>query len=335
MGRRRYFLFRSVQTVFLLWLIITFLFFFFRLMPGDFIDLMLYEGIPPETAEKLIERWGLNDPLYVQYFNYITNLLTGDAGFSLQSRTSVWSFVSMKIFNTFILVAPGITVGYLIGAGVGTLLGIKRGTMFERVGLVVSVFLGTLPIFFVGIILIAVFSVGFDWLPSSGMMSPVNAGKWSDAPWWRPYFTRDFALHYILPFTAIVIRYINTPALVMRTSVVEVLGQDFIDYQRVTGLPRYNRVKHLAKHASLPALTLYPVAMTRALSGLVLLEVVFNWPGVGQALVNAVLFRDFAVVQFIFLLLAVFILLGNWGVDVLYGVIDPRVSVEGGNSSAE
>jgi peptide/nickel transport system permease protein len=331
MSRRRYFAIRSLQTVFLLWLIITFLFFFFRLMPGDYIDLMLYEGIPPKTAEQLIEAWGLNEPLYVQYFNYITNLATGDAGFSLQTRTSVWSYVSKKIFNTFILVAPGITLGYVLGSAIGTLLGIKRGTRFERVGLVVSVFLGTLPIFFIGIILIAVYSMGLNWLPSSGMLSPASGGAWVDMAWWRPYTSGDFALHYILPFTAIVLRYINTPALVMRTSVVEVLRQDFIDYQRVTGLPRFNRIKHLAKHASLPALTLYPVAMTRALSGLVLLEVVFNWPGIGQALVQAVLFRDFAVVQFIFLLLAAFILLGNWGVDILYGVIDPRVSVEGGN----
>ena len=328
MSRRRYFVYRSIQTVFLLWMIITFLFFFFRLMPGDFIDLMLYEGIPPETAQALVRKWGLDQPLHVQYISYIANLLTLDAGFSLGARGPVWDFVQMKIFNTFILVAPAITLGYIIGAVLGTILGSKRGTQIERFGIVGTVVMGTLPIFFLGIIMIVIFSSWLNWFPSSGMLSPINAGKFEGLEWWRPYTSQDFALHYILPFSVIVLRYINTPALVMRTSVVEVLGQDFIHYQRITGLPKFNRYRHLAKHASLPALTLYPVAMTRALSGLVLLEVVFNWPGIGQALVQAVLGRDFAVVQFIFLLLAIFILLGNWAIDMLYSYIDPRVTVE-------
>jgi peptide/nickel transport system permease protein len=328
MSRRRYFAYRTIQTAFLLWLIITFLFFFFRLMPGDFIDMMLYEGIPPETAQQLVEKWGLDEPLYVQYFEYIANLATGDAGFSLKAREPVWDYVKMKIFNTFILVAPAITLGYIIGAALGTVLGSKRGTTVERLGIAGTVLMGTLPIFFLGILLIVVFSSWLNWFPSSGMLSPINAGNFQGMAWWRPYTSQDFALHYILPFVTIVLRYINTPALVMRTSVVEVLGQDFIHYQRITGLPKLTRYRHLAKHASLPALTLYPISMTRALSGLVLLEVVFNWPGIGQALVQAVLGRDFAVVQFIFLLLAVFVLLGNWAIDILYGYIDPRVSVE-------
>ncbi|WP_255197437.1 ABC transporter permease [Halorarius litoreus] len=328
MSRRRYFVYRSIQTVFLLWMIITFLFFFFRLMPGDFIDMMLYEGIPPETAQELVRKWGLDQPLHIQYINYIANLLTLDAGFSLGARAPVWDYVQMRIFNTFILVAPAITLGYIVGAIIGTILGSKRGTRIERFGIVGTVVMGTLPIFFLGIVMIVIFSSWLDWFPSSGMLSPINAGAFEGLPWWKPYTSGDFAIHYILPFTVIVLRYINTPALVMRTSVVEVLGQDFIHYQRITGLPKLNRYRHLAKHASLPALTLYPIAMTRALSGLVLLEVVFNWPGIGQALVQAVLGRDFAVVQFIFLLLAVFILLGNWAIDLLYSYIDPRVTVE-------
>jgi peptide/nickel transport system permease protein len=327
MSRLRYFIARSLQTVFLLWLIITFLFFFFRLMPGSYLEFMLFEGIQPETIEELERKWGLNEPLYVQYFAYMTNLLTLDAGFSLQTTGPVWEYVNTRIFNTFILVAPGITLGYILGAGIGTFLGTKRGTNIERIGISMTVFLGTLPIFFLGILFILVFSSNLGWFPSSGMLSPGLSVEYQDAAWWERYTTTDFLWHYILPFSVIVIRYINTPALIMRTSVVEVLGQDFVKFQRISGLPKTKRFRHLTKHASLPVITLYPISMTRALSGLVLLEIVFNWPGIGATLVQAVLRRDFAVVQFIFLILAIFILLGNWVVDIVYGYVDPRVTV--------
>jgi len=114
----------------------------------------------------------------------------------------------------------------------------------------------------------------------------------------------------------------------MRTSVVEILGQDFAYFQRATGLPKINRMKHLAKHASLPVITLYPVSMTRAIGGLVLLETVFNWPGIGLALIEAVLDRDIPVVQFVFFLVAAFVVFGNFVVDIVYGYIDPRISID-------
>jgi peptide/nickel transport system permease protein len=119
----------------------------------------------------------------------------------------------------------------------------------------------------------------------------------------------------------------------MRTSVVEVMGQDFIYYHKVTGLPYISKLKHIGKHAILPVITLYPVSMTRAISGLVLIELVFNWPGIGFALVQGVLQRDFPVVQFVFFITAAMVVIANFGVDLLYGIIDPRISVEGDDVS--
>ena len=115
----------------------------------------------------------------------------------------------------------------------------------------------------------------------------------------------------------------------MRTSVVEVSGQDFAYYHRVKGLAKSTQLHHIMKHASLPVITLFPVSMTRAIGGLVLVELVFNWPGVGSFLVDAVLFRDFPVVQFVFFLVAIWVILGNYVVDIVYGIIDPRVAVGG------
>ncbi|KAB1190437.1 ABC transporter permease subunit [Haloferax sp. MBLA0076] len=328
MSKSKFIVVRSLQVVVMMWLILSFLFFFFRLMPGSFEDIMMFQGVRPEQIEVFRQKWGLNDPLYVQYYRYIVNFATGDVGMSLRVRQPVWEVVKMRIFNSFILIAPGITLGYIIGSIVGTLIGTNRGSRFERFGVMATIFIGTLPVFFLGILMIIVFSGWLGWFPSSGMLSQLNAGQFDGQEWWRPYTSRDFMMHYILPFSVIAIRYTNLPSLIMRTSVVEVSGQDFIYYHRVTGLSKLAQLRHIAKHASLPVITVYPISMTRALGGLVLLEVVFNWPGIGFTLVQSVLMRDFPVVQFVFFIVAAFVLLGNFGIDIIYGIIDPRVSVD-------
>lgn len=311
----------------MLWLVLTFIFFFFRLLPGSFAEIMMFRGASPETVAAFEAKWGLNDPLYIQYLRYISNFIAGDVGTSLQFRQPVWEFVKIKIFNSFLLVAPAITFTYIVGSLIGGYLGEKRGTSVEKLGLPPVVFSGAFPEFFIAIVLIIIFAGWLNLVPTSGMFGFQSVERFSDAPWWRPYLTLDFAHHYILPFTAVVFRYLYLPVLIMRTSVVEVLGQDFFFYHRMTGIPGRSRMRHLLKHASLPVITLYPVSMTRAIGGLVLIEIVFNWPGIGYALVQGVLSRDFPVVQFVFFLVAAFVIIANFGVDVIYGVIDPRVSV--------
>ena len=324
----RYVVSRLLQTVIMLWAILTFLFFFFRFMPGDFADIMLFQGASEEAVENFTERWGLDDPLYVQYTNYIMNFMTGDVGVSLRTQQPVWDTVKMPLFNSFILIAPAITVGYVIGGILGTLFGTNRNTRLERFGIIGTVFIGTVPIFFLGIVFIAIFSGWLGWFPSSGILSPIKSDQFADAAWWRMYVSQDFLWHYTLPFVVIAIRYANFPTLIMRTSVVQVLNQDFVYYQRITGISKLRRNLHIARHASLPVITLYPISMTRAVGGLVLLEVVFNWPGIGRELVEAVLQRDFPVVQFVFFLVAALVIIGNFLIDIIYGVVDPRVSVD-------
>jgi peptide/nickel transport system permease protein len=327
MSRARYLVLRSLQTVVLLWAILTFLFFFFRLMPGSFVDIMMYQGASPEAVAAFKQKWGLDEPLYVQYWNYLMRFLQLDLGTSLQFRQPVWEYVKMRIFNTFLLVAPGITVAYLIGTLIGTVQGVTRGSVFERYSTIPVIMVGTFPLFFTSIVLIIVFAQTLNWFPTSGMMSS-GIGRFSEnAAWWRPYLTVDFLKHYTLPFVAVILRFLYLPSLVMRGSVLDVLGQDFIEYHRITGLSKAVRYRHIMKHSFLPVITLYPAAMVRALGGLVLVETVFNWPGIGAALVQAVIFRDFPVVQFVFFLTATWVILANYAVDVLYSVVDPRVSL--------
>jgi peptide/nickel transport system permease protein len=325
MSKLRYLVKRGLQTVFMLWLVLTFLFFFFRLLPGDFTDLMVFRGASQETVEQFRQNWGLDNPLHVQYINYMENFLQGNFGTSLQFREPVWEYVRMRIFNSFILVAPAVTLAYFVGGVLGGYIGTKRGSKLEKYAIPPLVFLGSIPEFVTAIFLIIIFAGVFGLFPTSGMFSYGLQAQF--ATWWGPYLTVDFLSHYVLPFAAVMMRYAYLPVLIMRTSVVEVKGQDFFFYNKMTGLPGAKRLRHLLKHSSLPLITLYPVSMTRAIGGLVLVETVFNWPGIGYTLVQAVLSRDFPVVQFVFFLVAAWVIIANFAVDLFYGIIDPRVSV--------
>jgi peptide/nickel transport system permease protein len=322
---KRYVLVRSIQTVFTLWLVLTALFVMFRSMPGDFTAQMAVAGANQEALAALRAKWGLDQPLYVQYWRYISNLAQGNLGESPVYRVPVWEFVKMRIFNTFILVAPAMTFTYILGAFIGTIAGSKRGSRLEKLGLIPVIGAGSFPAFFISIVLIVVFASWLNLFPTSGMLS---AGGSEAGTWWGPYVTPDFGIHYVLPFVAVVCRYLFIPSLIMRTSVVEVMGQDYTEYHRLTGLPTGKRLRHVAKHASLPVITIYPVSLARALGGLVLVETVFNWPGIGFTLVEAVLGRDYPVVQFVFFVVAAFVIISNFLIDLLYGVIDPRIRVE-------
>jgi len=331
MNKQQYLIYRCLQTVFLIWLVVTFLWFFFRLLPGSFSDIMLQSGADPETVQAFREKWGLDDPLYVQYFQYIVNFVQLDMGTSVQHNEPVFEYVRMKIFNSIILVAPAITASYIFGSVYGLLLAVKRGSKFERYGVIPFIAISSVPRFFLGIVFIVLFAGGvFQLLPAGGMIGMGTYQQFDS--WWRPYLTVSFFRHWILPFTVVAIGYTFLPLLTMRTSVMETLGQEFISYRRMRGIPKGERLKQVAKHSILPVLTIYPISMTRAIGGLVVIETVFNWPGMGFALLQAVLSRDYPVAQFVFALMAIIVIIANFGVDILYGWIDPRVSVSDGAS---
>ena len=327
MGNKRYYLVRIGQIFFLLWFILTLLFFFFRLLPGDFTSIMTFQGASQETVQAVREQWGLDDPLHIQYLRYMENFLQGNVGKSVTNNEPVIEYIRMRMFNTFILVAPAVTIGYILGSLLGTLFGMARGSKFEEYGLIPVIFAGSFPSFFIALIMVIVFATILGWFPTSGIYSYEVLGQYDH--WWGVYTSESFLHHYLLPFSTIVLRYLYSPTLIMRTSVVDTMSQDFTFYHRITGLDRTDRMKHIMRHSILPVITLYPVSMTRAIGGLVLIETVFSWPGIGQALVQAVLNRDYPVVQFVFFLVAAFVVIANFAVDILYGIIDPRVTVSG------
>jgi peptide/nickel transport system permease protein len=181
----RYFIVRTIQSLFTIWFIITFLFFVFKLMPGDFATLMLLGGAGEESIAAFREQWGLNDPIHIQYLAYLSNLLQGNFGTSIVYRKPVISFVGSAIFNSFILVAPGITIAYILGSAFGLVTGTNRGSLLEKYGIVPIILLGAIPAFFTSILLILIFSVKLGLLPTSGMISSETEALLRDSAWYE------------------------------------------------------------------------------------------------------------------------------------------------------
>lgn len=326
MSRIQYYFNRLIVTIVLIFAVMTFLFFAFRLMPGDYALVLAGEGADQETIAEIRAKWGLDEPLYVQYYTYMTNMLTGDAGISRRTGDPVWDTVAPALANTLILALPAIIMAFLIGALYGGVMGNLPGSRFEKYGIFPPTIFGTTPDFFLGIILLVIFSAWLSFFPSGGMAG-IETYRAIDNHW-ELYFTRDFMMHYILPFLTILLKYLYYPTLIMRGSVVEVKGQEFATYQRLVGLRGWMRFKDTLKHASLPVITVVPAVTATSISGQVLIEIVFNWPGIGQLLFDAVLMRDTPVIQLLFLVIAVWIILGNFVVDILYTLIDPRITYE-------
>lgn len=321
-----YYIRRLIVSVLLIFAIATFLFFAFRLMPGDYASLIAGEGADPDTMDELRASWGLDRPLHVQYYHFITNMATGDAGTSHVSREPVVSYVAPRLANSLILVLPGIVTAFVLGSLYGALMGTSVGSWLEQYGLFPPTIIGTTPQFFIGILVLFVFSQVVGIFPSGGMVSR-DTYLVIDSHW-EIYLTRDFWYHFTLPFLTVVLAFLYYPALVMRGSVVEVRGQEFINYQKMLGMGKRRRFRHIVKHASLPVITLLPTLSATSISGLVLIEVVFNWPGIGLLVFSSVLARDTPVIQFVFLIIAIWIVVGNFIVDILYTVIDPRITYD-------
>lgn len=324
----RYLVTRVAVSVVLLFLILTFLFILFRSLPGTYADVLVAEGIPPDDARALEEQWGLHDPLYIQYYRYIVNFIMLDPGISFASGRPVTDVVRMPLLHSALLVGPAITFVYVAGAIAGVVFGSKKGTPLDKFGALPAIFTGMIPEFFTSILLLVIFASWLGWFPSFGMLQAETYRLYSDAPWWRRYLTLDFAHHYILPFSAIVLRFLYFPTLLMRTETVENLNSPHMAYHRMKGLPAFNRYKHLAKNSILPIITMYPLSLTQAIGGLVLVEVVFSWPGMGFLLVESVFSRDYPVVQFVFFLIAAAIVVSNVVVDFVYTLIDPRIEID-------
>ena len=310
---------------------------FVHMIPGDPVTIMAGErGISAERHAQVRAERGLEKPLYQQYFRYVNGVLHGDLGISLKSRIAVWDEFVPRFKATLELGICAMLFAIAVGIPVGVLAAVKRGSIFDHTAVGISLTGYSMPIFWWGIMLIMLVSVQWDLTPVSGRVSdtvflddslPLTGFMLIDTLiWGEPDDFKDAVMHMILP--AIVLGTIPLAVIVRmtRSSMLEVLGEDYIRTARAKGLSRMRViVVHALRNALLPVITVIGLQVGTMLAGAILTETIFSWPGLGRWLMDALQRRDYPVVQGGVLLVAIMIILVNLLVDVLYGVVNPRI----------
>ncbi len=298
------------------------MFFIFRLMPGNPIGLILEQyNLTPEAAQRLIHLWGLDKPVWQQYLIYIKNLLKGDMGISYVYNAPVSSVIfSRKLLNTLALLISAHGMALLIGMILGVWAAWRRGTPIDIGTLVTALVLYTIPVFWLGLMLLMMFAVHVHWFPLSGTITPARSYK--DIL----QYIGDYLWHLTLPMISITLIRLGGDFLIMRNTMINVVREDYITTAIAKGLPEKIVVwKHAARNALLPIVTMAGLDMAFVVSGAVLTETVFGWDGIGKLTYEAAINRDYPVLQGLFFILVVVVLLANFLTDLMYAYLDPRV----------
>lgn len=325
MGKTSFVIRRTLQLIVTFWAVGTVLFGLFRLMPGDPTSYVVSSQMTQEARRQIIESYGLNEPLYIQYIKFLQNLAVFEFGQSFHSKAPVKDVILTYLPNTLILMLTAFVIAYALGITLGVLAGWYRGSRFERSTVITALVARSVPTFYVGLIVLWIFGAGLNVIPMSGMTS---AGAGHDS-FWGMVFSVDFLKHLAAPALVLGYYFMGYPLLIMRSSMLEVLSEDFIDVCRAKGLKeRTIMFKHAARNALLPIVTAAAIALGYAVGGSVLIETVFAWPGIGREMVRAVLRRDFPVAQGTFMVLAGTIIILNFVADLAYGYLDPRVTYD-------
>jgi len=282
--------------------------FVFVRVTGDPTVLLVEPGASKEDMEAIRTQFGLDQPLWVQYWSFITNLIRGDFGKSFYYRTPVFELYLSRLPNSLLLALAAMAFSLLIGIPSGIMAAVRVNRWWDSAGKVFALLGLSLPSFWVGLLLILFFSVYLGWLPSSG------AGT---------------ALHIVMPAFALGWYFAAAHMRLTRSSMLEVLGSEYVKLARIKGLPEALVIaKHAFKNALIPVLTLAGINLVVMVNVAVVVETVFAWPGIGRLLYEGVAFRDFPVVQATVLLGGAMIVIVNFLVDILYAVIDPRIRYE-------
>lgn len=310
-------------------------FFMIHLIPGDPAEMMLGERASVESLKQLREQLGLNEPLYVQYGLFMSRLVRGDLGRALRTNEKITTEIIQRFPATIELSLAAI----LIATGVGMLAGIISATrqysIFDYLSMVVSLIGVSMPIFWLGLVLMIIFSLHLGWLPLSGRLSyfieletitnlyvvdSILTGNWTAL--------KDAVWHLIMPAFTLSTIPMAIIARITRSSMLEVLRQDYIRTAKAKGLsPLTVYFKHGLKNAMIPVITVIGLQFGILMGGAILTETIFAWPGIGNWILNAVYARDFNAVQGGTMLVATVFVLINMVVDILYAWVNPRIKV--------
>ncbi len=322
-GLRAFILRRLVQMVITLWVLTSILFFMFRLLPGDPTLMYIDAGLPQEAQQQIRAQFGLDKPLFEQYAIYFGNTLHGEFGRSFYYRTPVGDVIGDKLVATVLLMGTSVVVAFVLGVVGGTLLAWKRGSKTEILGLITALIFRSAPEFWTGLMALMVFSYWLGWFPVGGM----NTVGQELSNFVQKYLSLDFLWHLTLPVLVAAGYYLATPLLIMRNSMLEVVGEDFVEMARAKGLPeRTVMFRHAMRNALLPVVTVLTLMIGFAVGGQVLIETIFRWPGMGREMVLSVQRHDYPVAQASFFILGVIVVTMNFVTDLVYGWLDPRIT---------
>jgi peptide/nickel transport system permease protein len=313
---------RAFYSVITLWLLTTVVFAMVRLT-GDPVAMKAEAGADAAYVAQLKHDWGLDRPLYRQYLGFIGNLLRGDFGHSFEKSLPVRDIYFERLPNSLKLGFAAFAISIVLGVPSGMLSALRVNTWWDRAGKLVALFGLSMPGFFVGLVLIIVFGVQLHWLPVLGKGS--SAFVWSD-PWtWATFWFRDWA-NLVMPAFALGWYFSGAMLRITRSGMLDVLGSDYIKLVRLKGVPeRMVVAKHALKNSMIPVLTFAGLNLLIMVNVAVVIEVIFNWPGVGQLLYDGLSNRDFPMVQGVVLMSGLMIVILNFAIDVMYGYVDPRI----------
>ncbi len=304
---QRYILQRLIQGALLLVVVTTIVFFIGR-MTGNPVDMMLPEDATEEDRQAMIERLELDGSILAQFRAFVVDAAQGDLGMSIRYRQPATEIFFSRLPNTLAMIPPAMALAILMAVPLGILSALRRGGVIDRISATIAVLGISTPNFWLGIVLIYLFSVTLGWLPSSRMGG---------------------VLHYIMPTVTLGTFLVAGFMRLIRSSMLETLDSEFVKLARIKGMSEFTVVwKHCLRNALIPVLSLWGVFMGGLVTGAIVTETVFAWPGIGRLTYEAVIFRDYPLLQAVIIMDAIFILVINLLVDILYAYVDPRIRFE-------
>jgi peptide/nickel transport system permease protein len=318
----RYVLHRVLQLIPVLLLVTVFVFLIIQIIPGDPVLVML--GVDPETGGRYAEeqylalkhQLGLDQPIYVQYFNWLKNILSGDLGFSLQSRRPVFDILVERYPATIYLAIMALIIGVVIAIPAGLIAAARQNTAVDYAAMGYAMWGLAMPNFWLALMLIVLFSVKLGWLPAIGYASPLES----------PLL---FMQHAFLPAIVLGTDLAASLTRYVRAEMLEQIRQDYVRTARAKGMPpRVVFVRHALKNSLIATITVVGLQIARLLGGSTIVETVFTWPGVGSLLLEGIYSRDYPIVQGSVLVIAVTYVGINLVVDIFYKWLDPRIKLD-------
>lgn len=294
-----------------------------KLAPGDAAEVLAGEAAAgtAEYLDELRARFGLDQPVHMQLWHYIVKLATLDLGFSFRHNETVLSLILDRLPATLLLMFSGMGLAVVVGAALGILASQRVNQLRDNIISVFAILSFSVPVFWLGLMLIVVFSVNLGWFPAGGMETMASGKR-------GVVRMLDILQHMVMPVTTLGLFYVALYTRVMRASMLEVFNQDFVTTARAKGLSESRiTLRHVFRNALLPMVTLIGVQFGTLLGGSVLVETVFSWPGLGRLAFEAVFQRDINLLLGILLMCSVLVVLSNILVDVMYSQLDPRIRI--------